>query len=253
MLDTDVGRDVIDRLIPLVAHLRATIPLRISTVLSMVILRECNLPMELDCRNLDHTDIFFDKLRQKYVLLSYGDIISHVYASVFNALKRDRNTWASCLTPISAADAPLSLHILGHSLLESGAITDGPPSPCSDSEDEHDIQSDNNDALFAMQDEDLYGQFYYPDATNTNYCVLNTHFDLSASELAREPYGRGNPQARLSWTNKQRALAAKAPVANGLDEFANKVSSSLDCFLHYSNSFNPDGEPLQQERCAEGR
>lgn len=206
----------------------------------MAILRECNLPVEIDCRNLDDSDAFFDKLKQKYVFLCYSISVSYLYASVFGALKRDRKTWASCLTPISVLDPPLSLHIMGHSLLESGATTDPPPSPCSDSEDEYDIPTDNNDDLFAMGDEDSYGQFYYPDATNPNYGVLNTHFDLSASDHQREPYGRGNQDERFRWTDKQRALAASALVTDSMDEFADKVSSSFCCFPYHFDSFNPD-------------
>jgi hypothetical protein len=63
--DTDIGQDIIEHIIPLVDHLRRRIPLRFSTMFSKSLLSELNLTGDIDCHDLDASDMFFDNIKTK--------------------------------------------------------------------------------------------------------------------------------------------------------------------------------------------
>jgi hypothetical protein len=62
---TDIGKNIKDRLIPLVEHLRHCIPLQLSTVFSRALLRDAGLNEDIGCHDLDASDTFFDGIRKK--------------------------------------------------------------------------------------------------------------------------------------------------------------------------------------------
>lgn len=68
--DTNIGKFIIRRIIPLVSFLRGYIPIRVSVLFSSAILQECGLPTEIDCRDLDQFDAFFDQIKERYVHLT---------------------------------------------------------------------------------------------------------------------------------------------------------------------------------------
>jgi hypothetical protein len=63
-----MGRDICDRLIPLIGYLRRHIPLKLSTLHSSALIQEGSLTSNIDCRDLATSDIYFDSFRTKYVL-----------------------------------------------------------------------------------------------------------------------------------------------------------------------------------------
>lgn len=65
ILDTDMGQDIIGRLIPLIDYLRRRIPLTMSTMFSRSLLKDLGLTGDIDCGNLDDSDKFFDSIRRK--------------------------------------------------------------------------------------------------------------------------------------------------------------------------------------------
>src|ERR1700723_3433041 len=79
-LATDVGQDIICRLIPLIAYLRRHIPLKISTMFSNLLLTDIGLTNDVECHDFDASDIFFDSVRKKYVT---GRIMEYTVAYRF--------------------------------------------------------------------------------------------------------------------------------------------------------------------------
>ena len=60
-----MGKDIKERLIPLVDYLRRNIPLQLSTVFSKALLRDVGLKEDIGCHDLDMSDKFFDNFRKK--------------------------------------------------------------------------------------------------------------------------------------------------------------------------------------------
>src|SRR5262245_56134843 len=65
MSDTGMGKDIYERLIPLVDYLRHQIPLQLSTVFPKSILLERGLKGGVNCHDLVSTDKFFDTFNKK--------------------------------------------------------------------------------------------------------------------------------------------------------------------------------------------
>lgn len=67
LADTDIGKGILKRIIPLVAHLRQEIPLMLQAVFNNDHLEACDLPSELDCRDLLKSDRYFAAFHKKFV------------------------------------------------------------------------------------------------------------------------------------------------------------------------------------------
>jgi hypothetical protein len=62
---TDMGADICERLIPLVDHLRRSIPLKLSTVFPNSLLEDIGLKADINCHDLEASDAFFDTFGKK--------------------------------------------------------------------------------------------------------------------------------------------------------------------------------------------
>lgn len=133
---------------------------------------------------------------------------------------------------------PSSLYSMNQNLLMSYASSSRssdtlsrPASPLSDPED--DVQQANLPAAKDDYFDDYLSttatlpttSFHHPDPTCPNYMVLQTNFDINASENKKIPYPRPDAERRI-WTDEQRALASQAMISDDSADFALKVCTS---------------------------
>jgi len=106
-------------------------------------------------------------------------------------------------------------------------ISSRPVSPLSDS-DFSDMENEDDDADFfdktapSLPASTSTSEFHCPIATDPNYVVLQTNFNIDHKENKKIPYPRPDNE-RQNWTDMQRVLARRALVPEDSADFAFKV------------------------------
>ncbi|KAH9918261.1 hypothetical protein B0H21DRAFT_713143, partial [Amylocystis lapponica] len=200
--DTDIGKDVTTRIIPLVSYLRSQIPLSLSTMFSTALLQQFGLPSEIDCGDLRTSAKFFDIFPK----------------NAFKSLEFSPEAWGPCLDPLpDGAMAPMALHLVTQTVLVSatGSVlshsqpSTRPISPLSDSDNEREPLPQHEDSPMDQ------------DTPDTLRCY-KTKFQPEIEDNHRIPYPTG-ATARRAWTDEQREYASRAPEPATFQNFCENL------------------------------
>ncbi|KAF8870026.1 hypothetical protein CPB84DRAFT_1754688 [Gymnopilus junonius] len=198
----EVGKAVIEDLIPAISMLREQFDVRFKTMFSMTLLLEEQTLPNLLASNLVKSDKFFDSI-------------------TFNAIvmPRDMTKWGPCLKQLARPQEPVEFFrmqrmVLSMSENADGSLLSGSSASWASSPMTCDGDGDGEDDILIPDHalEALWNPIYQ---------------DLSECANIKVKYNPGNKKERFHYTAKQCKLAEAGPICHSLEEFEAKLQGNL--------------------------
>ncbi|KDR70585.1 hypothetical protein GALMADRAFT_144489 [Galerina marginata CBS 339.88] len=209
-----LGKLVIQNVIPGVNVLRNRWPLSSASLFSPSLILDYKLPPRIFFSDIEASTLFLRTLRKLSI-----------------SSERNSTTWAACLEPVNGLEESLPIYILNRTLLSgpSGFSSEAspghsrPPSPCTDFYD-----SDSSIEIPLK----LKSQYWEkinagPPLPLPELHIIKTNFDPQLKENMKFIGPKGDRQAIVEFTDKERRKVKNAPRAQSLEEFEALVKNLL--------------------------
>ncbi|KAF8899533.1 hypothetical protein CPB84DRAFT_1747880 [Gymnopilus junonius] len=213
----EVGKAVIEDLIPAISMLREQFDVQFKTMFSMTLLLEERTLPNLLASNLVKSDKFFDSI-------------------TFNAIvmPRDMTKWGPCLKQLARPQELVKFFrmqrmVLSMSENADGSLLSGSSASRASSPMTCDGDGDGEDDILIPDHalEALWNPTYQDLSECTNIKVINMSFDPDNKQNRKVKYNPGNKKERFCYTAKQCKLAEAGPICHSLEEFEAKLQGNL--------------------------
>ncbi|KAF9457270.1 hypothetical protein BDZ94DRAFT_1326390 [Collybia nuda] len=201
----NLGRLVLDKIIPAIATLMKQVQFKFPTMFSEEMQNALGIQSEIDSGDLDASDRFFDSIKENTVYTP-----------------RCRKAWAPCLDWDGQTFPSYSLFPANHHHLTSSSSQPSlcPASPLSDIE-ENDPQDPPPEVWESVSLKGL------GTVKISGLSTINTSFDPNLEVNKAYPRTLRDPEANFEFTSQHRAWAKDAYEPQNLQDLRNKLGSQL--------------------------
>lgn len=201
---------VAQQLVPIISKLQERIPLTIPSLYSPQVQKYYQVPSELDCREVNLTDQYFDTFHHKWVIYCRKES-TWLFCSIYFCLPRSYSTWQTVVTYQVEDDERIKF-----SNLESRYLTQS-----------SNVEYRDPISEYAEEDKDIEAElsiskYQFTSAASSSYTVLPSSFSIQAALNAEKssPPHKYSKEKRIELTEKYRKAALKAKEPQSIDELA---------------------------------